>query len=96
MEKKIDTKVEKEFIYLASTVKELYLNADDITRKYTPKIAERVEFIENLVFDDFDKIREYFSKCAEFGLSLQFNFKCTECEYKNEKEEAKIVNFFIK
>jgi predicted kinase len=95
-DKSIDTKVEKDFVYLASTIKEMYLKIDDIERKYIPTIPERIEFVENLSFDDFDKIRKFFEACGSFGLSLGFKFKCTDCDYKNEKEEAKIVNFFIK
>jgi hypothetical protein len=95
-DKGITTKIEKEFVFLASTVKELYITTDDISRKYIPNISDRVEFVENLVFDDFDKIKSYFSKADNFGVQLQFNFKCTDCDYSNETEEAKIVNFFIK
>jgi hypothetical protein len=94
--KSIDTKVEKDFVYLASTVKEMYLKMDDLERRYCPTINERIEFVENLSFDDFDKIRKFFEACGSFGLSLGFKFACTDCEYKNDKEEAKIANFFIK
>jgi hypothetical protein len=95
-EAKITSDVEKEFITLASTVKELYLNMDDVSRKFTPSIKERQEFVEGLSIDDFEKLKNYFVKCSPFGPKLVFNFKCTKCEYKNEKEEAKIVDFFIK
>ena len=93
--KGLDTKVEKEFVYLASTVKEIYLVVDDIEKKFTPSIAERVEFIESLSFDDFDKIRKYFDATGSYGLSLGFVFECPSCKFKNDKEEAKIVSFFI-
>jgi hypothetical protein len=93
--KSFDTKVEKEFVYLASTVKEIYLVVDDIEKKVLPSIAERVEFVESLSFDDFDKIKKYFDSTGPYGLLLQFAFDCPTCKYKNDKEEAKIVSFFI-
>jgi hypothetical protein len=91
----IEKYVEKEFVYLASTVKEIYLVVDDIEKKFSPSISERVEFIESLSFDDFDKIRKYFDATGSYGLSLGFAFECPSCKFKNEKEEAKIVSFFI-
>jgi len=93
--KELASKVEKEFVYLASTVKEIYLVVDDIEKKISPSVAERVEFVESLSFDDFDKIRNYFDSIGSYGLSLGFAFECPTCKYKNDKEEAKIVSFFI-
>jgi hypothetical protein len=95
--KKFDTDVEKEFVYLASTVKEIYVNVDDIiSAPFKPSIQERIDFVENLTFDDFDKIKNYFAHVKDYGVSLTFDFKCSACDHKNEKEEAKLVDFFIK
>jgi len=95
-DKKFDTDIEKEFVYLASTVKEIYLVMDDISSKYTPSISERVDFTENLSFDDFDKIKNFFASIGNYGISLNFDFTCPNCGFKSDKEEAKIVDFFIK
>lgn len=95
-EAKIESSVEKEFITLAATIKEIYIVMDDISRKHVPSIAERVEFLGNLSLDDFEKINTYFSKCTPFGPKMVFDFKCSACDYANNKEEVKIVDFFIK
>lgn len=95
-EKEVKSEVEKEFIIMAATVKEIYLNLDDMNRKMVPSIKERHEFVENLSIDDFEKIKNYFTTCSHFGPKLVFEFACSACDYKNAKEEAKIVDFFIK
>lgn len=94
--KQFDTDVEKEFVFLASTVKEIYINTDDIvTPPFKPTIQERIDFVENLSFDDFDKIKNYFANVKDYGVSLSFEFKCSKCDFKSAKEEAKLVDFFI-
>jgi hypothetical protein len=94
-EKKPTTNIEKEFIRLASTVKEIQLSIDDVVRTYKPTLAERVEFVESLSFDDFEKIRLYFVNMGLFGMQLKFDFKCVSCGHASNSE-AKIINFFIK
>lgn len=90
----IKSKVEKEFIYLAATIKEIYLVIDDIEKKYIPKTEEKVKFVEDLKFDDFNKIKEYFEKTVKFGVKANFDFKCIHCQYEG-KEEVSLANFFI-
>lgn len=94
-DKGIESQIEKDFIYLASTVKQLYVSLDDVTRKYNPSVSERVDFVENLTFDDFEKIKGYFAKVQDFGVKLGFDFECKMCGHK-AKEEVKFVDFFIK
>jgi hypothetical protein len=94
-EKKIESKVEKDFVYMSCSIKEIYKIDDEVRTKYIPKISERIEFAENISFDEFEKIRKYFEKQESFGVVMPFSFKCSKCEFANEKEEAKIINFFI-
>ena len=95
-DKNLDTDVEKEFVYLAGTIKEIYVNIDDVSSsKFVPSVIECVEFLENVSFDDFDKVKNYFANTKDYGLNLKINFTC-KCGYKNEKEEVKIADFFTK
>jgi hypothetical protein len=92
-DKKIDTKIEKQFVYYAAAIKDITLIIDDISNKFIPKMDEKVEFLENLSFDDFNKIKRFFTSSPSYGLTLPLNFTCSNCKSTLDKE-AKIVNFF--
>jgi uncharacterized protein YktA (UPF0223 family) len=86
--------VEQQFIRVAATIKSITIFKDDVGQSKIPTLKERIEFIDILELDDFEKIAPYFKACPKFGSTLNFSFTC-ECGYKSEKEEADLSNFFI-
>jgi hypothetical protein len=94
-ENKVTSEVEKNFIFLASTIKSIVVSIDDVKKEVTPTIKERVEFAETLTLDDFERIKDYFAEMDGFGTVLELDFKCLHCQHES-KEEVKFVNFFIK
>jgi hypothetical protein len=92
---KVTSEVEKNFIFLASTIKAITVSIDDVKKEVTPSIKERVEFAESLTLDDFERIKNYFAQIKGFGTFLEMDFTCVHCQQQS-KDEVKFIDFFIK
>lgn len=93
-DRKLKTNSEKQFLLMAGFIEKIYLKKDDVLGEVALSTDEKIEFFENLSSADLDKIINYI-KSSDFGVKLPFHFRCENCGYENEKEEANIAVFFI-
>lgn len=93
-DRKLKTNSEKQFLLMAGFIEKIFIKKDDILGEVSLSIEEKIDFFENLSSADLDKIINYI-KISDFGVKLPFHFKCENCGYENENEEANIAVFFI-
>lgn len=93
-DKKIQTISEKNMLLMSGFIQKIFINKDDIWGEVTLKTEEKIEFFESLSPNEFDFIANYI-KNSDFGVKLPFSFKCENCGYENEREEANVTVFFI-
>lgn len=89
--------VDKQFISIASSIKQIDVRENDVNRTHIPTLVEKLTFLDNMVLDDFEKIAPYFKGTPYFGSKAKFNFKCEnkDCNFAKEDEEVQLVDFFI-
>lgn len=92
---KLKTMTEKQFAILASVIKSAHIKigTGEPLEVDFKDIGEKVSFMENLTTNDLEKINEYVTS-LDFGVTLPFDFTCTNCEYSS-KEEVNVAVFFI-
>jgi len=85
-----DTKI----VFLAATLKEIYIQEDDVSIPVDLKIAEKVAFIENFNLNDLEKIETYFEKIEDYGIKIVLKEKCQKCG-EDTQEDINVIRFFM-
>jgi hypothetical protein len=91
---KLSSMTERHIISLVGAIKQIEITDEDITGNVDLSFEDKFKFFEDLSQSIIDQIVNYL-KSIEHGVKLPFNFKCSNCGYENETEEASVAAFFI-
>lgn len=92
---KLKSMTDRQFAILATVIKRAFIKVgtDDPQEVEFKNIGDKVSFIENMKASDLKVITNYVES-LDFGVTLPFSFKCTNCEYESN-EEVNVAVFFI-
>jgi hypothetical protein len=92
---KLKTMTDKQFAILATVIKNVSIQQGqgEPNTVAFKDISEKISFVESLMASDLKIVTEYV-ETMDFGVTLPFDFVCTNCEYTS-KEEVNVAVFFI-
>jgi hypothetical protein len=92
---KLKTMTDRQFAILATAIKDVTVKAGNLDPQKVElsSIADKISFIENFRPNDLKVITDYVES-MNFGVTLPFDFKCTNCDYE-AKDEVNVAVFFI-
>lgn len=92
---KLKTMTDKQFAILATVIKKAFIKDGDKEAQEVDfiDIGEKISFLENLRSTDLSIITNYVES-LDFGVTLPFDFICTNCAHESQ-EEVNVAVFFI-